>query len=146
MVRAETVTRDAMSVCRWFCRCGLRVFPIRAPDVEQKLCVGGGLCRSRSWPAASPSALVSPPWSLWPVWTRAPRCRAARPAAAPPLREDRHCISASESQPRKPCCCGSGSSATSRLPRVTVRPVDHIAMLNLLPVLQSRLHLKHKRF
>lgn len=41
MVRAETVTRDTMSVCRWFRRCGLRVFPIRAPDVEQKLCVGG---------------------------------------------------------------------------------------------------------
>lgn len=42
MVRAETVTRETMSVCRWFHGCGLRVFPFRAPDVEQKLCVCGG--------------------------------------------------------------------------------------------------------
>lgn len=81
-----------------------------APDVDQNF-----LLRSRSWPAASPSAPVSPPWSLWPVWTLAPRCPAARPAAVPPPPpEDRRCIAASESRPRKPCCCGSGSSATSR--------------------------------
>lgn len=72
--------------------------------------------RSRSWPAASPSAPVSPPWSLWPVWIHAPPCRAARPAAVRFLPEAPPCTTASGCLPRRPCCSGSGNSVTSKEP------------------------------
>lgn len=86
---------------------------ITAWKVQHKLCVAG-VVRSRSWPAASRSAPVSPPWSLWPVWTLAPACRAARPAAVPFLPAARRYTTDSECLPRRPCCSGSGNSATSK--------------------------------
>lgn len=81
--------------------------------VQHKLCVTG-VVRLRSWPAASRSAPVSPPWSLWPVWTLAPACRAARPAAVLFLPAARRYTTDSECLPRRPCCSGSGNSATSK--------------------------------
>lgn len=103
----------------WIFFCGFtpfNLFPnINAQNVEQKLCLGGFL-RSRSWPAASHSIPVSPPWSRWPVWTHAPPCRAARPAAVLSLPEVHHYTADSGFLPRRPCCCGYGSSATSKRP------------------------------
>lgn len=79
---------------------------------KQKRCVWG-FPRSRSWPAAYRLTRVNPPWSLWPVWTRAPPCRTGRPAAVLFLPEAHHCTPASGFLPRRLCCSGSGNSATS---------------------------------
>lgn len=70
--------------------------------------------RSKSWPAASPSAPVSRPWSRWPAWTLAPLCPAARPAAVRCPPEAPRYITASGFPLRRPCCSGSGNSVTSK--------------------------------
>lgn len=71
--------------------------------------------RLRSWPAISPSALVIPPSTLWPVWTPALGVP-SQGVQSPPAGRLRS-TDASKCLPRGPCSCGSGTNAESEFPK-----------------------------